>query len=175
MSKTALVTFALIGKLAGQKGGGPAPVLNTAPLPDFKTIYYAPENRDDKKREIEANRRRTLAARNRGAYGLHGAPSLEPEVRFDPEDYVVAVRGKKNNASVQSNSNAFPTPPKVDAGRSSSTRYMVHERDLMRGKARVGGVGDRFSPFSKETNKPRKSPTTFAPKPAGTVTKPPKL
>lgn len=174
---TELVTLSLVGKLAGVKGAGAAPMLNIAPLPDFNDIFYHPENPENKKRELDAARgqREALADRNRKKFGLHGAPSPEPILRYAPEDHVLVVRATARPKLENENANVFEPTGKVEGRETSGTRFLFREPGVeMRGKRTEvkGGPRPPMGPGVKRSsfgynNKPKSS--GFTKKPPGTA------
>jgi hypothetical protein len=95
-----VLEITMLGKYAleGAGNGGGSPALQDSALPDFKTIYYQPEDAEAVKRDEEQqmNRRRALARQNSGRFGLHGATTPEPQVRYHPGDYPAVTRGQAN-------------------------------------------------------------------------------
>lgn len=90
------------------KGASPAP---RDPIPDYADIYYQPEDSPNRERERAAgeNRRVSLSARNRGKFGFHGEASVEPELRYERDDYpMTARRGHKQSPSIRAPKHLAP-------------------------------------------------------------------
>lgn len=72
--------------LYGQLGSSPREE-GTPPIPDYQSIYRQPDSAARRKlqREQDETRRKGIAKRNSGVYGMHGEATGEPELRYEPE------------------------------------------------------------------------------------------
>lgn len=75
----------------GGTGASPAP---RDPIPDYADIYWQPRDNTNVEREREANdnRRATLSKQNQGKFGFHGGADVEPEIRYDQDDFPMSTR-----------------------------------------------------------------------------------
>lgn len=75
----------------GGTGASPAP---RDPIPDYASIYWQPDSTPNVEREREANenRRNQNAKRNQGKFGFHGGADVEPEIRYDQDDFPMSTR-----------------------------------------------------------------------------------
>jgi len=172
----------------GGLGASPAP---RDPIPDYADIYYQPDDSPNRERERAANesRRASVSARNRGKFGFHGEAQVEPELRYERDDYPMTARrghaqspSKRKPKNMDLNvydqpvdhpeprlvvkRNVAPVQRREASGPQREPQRLVGRMGRNPKPARSGGEGVRFSGTTNEamhSHRPKKPKVASAP------------